>query len=389
MRSRAFSGHWIGTVVVVLILASVTPVLAATSAEFIPLGVECGPAFFPQLCVLDMSGDARTLLYNDALWTEEGGMTPISGPPDGFTVAALSDDGSTVVGTVAISSPPMGLREEAAIWLGGSDWQPLGSLPGSVPCGTSLTESYDVSGNGSVVVGLAWVGKPCTNAHAFRWTQATGMEDMGALVPNRASRANGISADGNVVVGWSDAASGARRGAIWDEGGLRWFTAPHSAIGEAQGVSSDGSIVVGGDFSDLSKPNSFAEPWIWTEAGGVQSLGIVKAFRGDVVDGQHYARDVSDDGGVVVGQDTLFLLGEQWAWIWTPSEGIKLLQDYVRAIGDSNVQNLVCPGQRGIATPCYGWDLWNVAAVSNDGSVIVGTGRNPDGNLEAFMIKLH
>lgn len=366
------------------------PATAAEPAQFIPLGVKCGPAFFPRFCVIDLSGDGKTILYNDAVWTEAGGMTPIGGPPEGFQVVALSDDGSTVVGTILVNSDTLGFHEEAAIWRGGDSWQALGGLPGAVPCGSSYSASYDVSGDGKTVVGLAWLGSVCSGAHAFSWTEATGMVDLGSIVADRSSRANGISADGKTIIGWSDSDFGGRLGAIWeDDAAPRWFEPDGSSLfaGEAQGASSDGSVVVGGGFQNLNKPYSFSEPWKWTEASGVVSLGGVRGLRGDVIDGQHYSQDVSDDGKTVVGQVTLFLLGEQSAWIWTQGRGNELLQDYVRRNGTAQTRAQVCAGSRGPLQPCNGWKFWNVAAISNDGSVIVGTGANPDGIFEAFMIK--
>jgi uncharacterized membrane protein len=289
-----------------------------------------------------------------------------------------------------LSSDTLGFHEEAAIWRGGDSWQALGGLPGAVPCGFNYTSSFNVSGDGKTVVGLAWLGSVCSGAHGFSWTEATGMVDLGSIVADRSSRANGISADGKTIIGWSDSSFGSRLGAIWENAGPpRWFEADGSSlyVGEAQGASSDGSVVVGGGFANLNKPFSSSEPWKWTEATGVVSLGSVRGLRGEVIDGQHFAQDVSDDGKTVVGQVTLFLLGEQSAWIWTQGRGNELLQDYVRRNGTAQTRALVCAGQRGPLQPCNGWKFWNVAAVSNDGSVIVGTGANPDGIFEAFMIK--
>jgi len=63
----------------------------------------------------------------------------------------------------------------------------------------------------SAVVGLAWI--TAGQAHAFKWTPGGGMQDLGAFNANRSSRANGVSEDGNVVVGWASTrpASAVRR----------------------------------------------------------------------------------------------------------------------------------------------------------------------------------
>lgn len=368
---------------------------AAQTVQFTPLGVECGPAFFPTLCVVDMSGDGRTLLFRDRLWTADGQVLEIGAPPSGeFYVTALSDDGSTVVGDVLVTDGPLPPHLEAAIWLGGNQWLPLGYLPGSGPCGINLTSAFDVSGDGSKVVGLAWLEPDCAGtAHAFQWTEQTGMVDLGAIVDGRASRANAISADGNVIVGWSDSEFGSRLGAHFRDGGpWQWITPDGDTIqaGEALGASSDGSVIVGGGYfenSGFSGAPAY-EPWLWSEATGLIHLGTVKGLRGGVIDGQHYANDVSDDGSVVVGFDTLFNLGERWAFIWTRNGGIKMLQDYVRQNTDPATRAKICTAQRGPLQPCSKWDFGTPTAVSNNGKIIVGTGRNPAGNWEAFKITL-
>ncbi|GEM_PF-3088888 len=378
-------------IVASLLFVSASWIHAQESAEFIPLGVTCGPAFMPTFCAVDLSGDGQTVLTRAGLWTEADGLMPISGPTDGWESIALSDDGTTVVGNVRKTDEPLGSRTEAAKWLGGSEWLALGGLPNTSPCGSSYTSAYDVSGDGTEIVGLAWIGMSCVgSAHGFNWNESDGMTDLGALVDGRASRVNAISADGMTRVGWSDTEFGSRLGAIWDENGLRWFEGPDSAnyVGEAHGVNSDGTIVVGGGYSRLGDPNSYFEAWVWREETGVVSLGPARGLRGDVVDGQNLARDLSDDGSVIAGQTTMFLLGQQWAWIWTEANGMEMLQDYLRRLGDDDVRSIVCESDRSSLGPaCTGWDFWNVAAVSNDGSVIVGTGRNPDGLWEAFMIR--
>lgn len=380
---------------VVGLIALAAPAMAQ-DVEFEPLGVTCGPAFFPTFCAVDMSGDGNTILFRDRIWRAGSGFEMIGGPPGGFDVVALSDDGSTVVGNVFVLDSPIGPHVEAAIWLGGDAWQPLGGLPSTKPCGTSFSSAYDVLGDGSKVVGLVWVGDVCRGAHAFEWTEDSGMVDLGSIVADRSSRANAISADGSMVVGWSDSSFGNRLGAYWKDGSDPvWFEPDGSPIaaGEATGVSSDGRFVVGGAYNDNSDPlnpaSKIFEPWLWSEETGVVPLGTVKGLRGALVDGQHYARDVSDDGRVVVGQDTLFQLGEQWAFIWTAENGIDMLQNFVRENTDPDTAALLCDAERSpLLPPCPNWDLWNTAAVSNDGKTIVGTGRNPDGLWEAFKVTI-
>ena len=58
-----------------------------------------------------------------------------------------------------------------------------------------ISSAYDLNGDGSVVVGLAWINNG--KAHAFRWDPVNGMADLVSMQAD-SSRANAISADGSV-----------------------------------------------------------------------------------------------------------------------------------------------------------------------------------------------
>ena len=109
--------------------------------------------------------------------------------------ASISGDGSTIFGTTFDDN---GIGQ-AAKWLGGTQWQLLGSVEGGVSCDISLSSGWDVSYDGRLGVGLAWLPKQCS-AHAASWDLVDGgpAADLGSLVPNRSTRANTISGDGHV-----------------------------------------------------------------------------------------------------------------------------------------------------------------------------------------------
>jgi probable HAF family extracellular repeat protein len=137
-------------------------------------------------------------------WTTGSGMVGLGDLPGGaFESQAIdvSDDGSVVVGSSYSAS-----GYEAFCWTTGSGMFGLGDLPG----GEFRSYAHAVNGDGSVVVGL---GSESGNREAFRWTTETGMQSLWDVllaygVDPAADgwtsfySADGISADGNTIVGW-------------------------------------------------------------------------------------------------------------------------------------------------------------------------------------------
>ena len=183
----------------------------------------------------------------------------------------------------------------------------LGDLPG----GSFSSQANGVSADGSVVVGIS---KSTSGNEAFRWTSGGGMVGLSDLSGGTFySYAKGASSNGSVVVGTGYSASG------WEA--FRW-TSGGGMVGlgdlsggsfssSANGVSSDGSVVVGRGTS-ASGDTAFR----WTSGGGMLGLG-------DLPFGAHdsKAEGVSADGSVVElirGQPeaTVWLLGTAWAARW-------------------------------------------------------------------------
>ena len=155
----------------------------------------------------------------------------------GTGVSAVSRDGKTIVGRALDAAG----FENAAIWTGGTSWRLLGSFtPNAQPCDLLLSASYGASDDGKVVVGLGWDG--CRFARAFRWEESTGMVDLGSTVPDRSSRANNVSGDGRVVIGWQEDVTGVRMGARWIDRTQDLFSGPSGAVGEASRQSQAHSV---------------------------------------------------------------------------------------------------------------------------------------------------
>lgn len=108
--------------------------------------------------------------------------------------SAASRDGSVVMGYAYpddLTGPSISIR-----WVNGQP-QNLGWLPQNSPDGSI---AYGVSGDGAIVVGNS-------DGRAYRWTQATGMQDLNTVYASllgdgsRLYSAQAISPDGRFIVG--------------------------------------------------------------------------------------------------------------------------------------------------------------------------------------------
>lgn len=289
-------------------------------------------------------------------WTEAQGMTAIAvaPPPTAYLLTdayAVSGDASVIVGEY-MGSPGFG----AFRWSEADGLVDLGFLAGGGPD----SGARGLSADGSVVVGYS---RPASGyREAFRWTEATAMVGLGHLpgADFLSSIAHALSTDGSVVVGASASAEG-NQAFRWTEaagmvglgdlaGGDFWS--------EALAVSADGSVVVG-----WSKSASGREAFRWTKDAGIVGLGDLPGTGFSST-----AYDVSGDGSIVVGASEGALFAQ--AFIWTQDEGMRILQDVLETDYGLNLE---------------GWILRAATAISPDGNVIVGRGRNPNGQAEAWI----
>ena len=290
-------------------------------------------------------------------WTASGGFVDLEAQPGGaFRVArAVSADGSVIVGD------------------GGENLVRWTSSGGAAFHGR-VYSATGVSADGTVVVGGMAGGFAGGNGvfHdnpplAYRWTAQAGITFFGALGTwerdgsfRMGSQANGISADGSVIVGWSTSAE--LNGAAF-----RWTAASGMVPlggGSATAVSADGSVVVGWQ-ERIATGTGSMRAFRWTENSGM--VAIVPQRDADSV-----ARAVSGDGSVVVGahrvpHDT----GESGdAFIWDSSRGMRSLEDAL-----TNEYGLDLEGV----------DLLDARGISADGRVIVGQAISPTGGVESFV----
>ena len=298
-------------------------------------------------------GVSENATYDEAFRWENDVMIPLGDLPGGIDFSnafAVSEDGSFVVGYSSSKNPVGNTRFEAFRWMESGGIVGLGYLGGI----QFSSEAYDVSADGSVVVGWSKSGNPTVNNQAFRWENDV-MIPLGFLsnLTSAESYARGVSADGSVVVGNSKSEDFGNfpEAFLWTEAGgmIGLGDLPGgSATSYAYDVSADGLTVVG-----VASGTSGWELFRWTSAGGMEGLGSV-AFG-------HKA--VSADGSVIVGGNST------GAFIYTNADSMRNLQEVL---------------ENDYGLDLTGWTLQSATGISDDGTVIVGGGPNPNGDFEAW-----
>lgn len=317
---------------------------------------------------------------------------------------AISADGRTIVGTATVAEGSHAFR-----WTAPTGMLSLGDLAG----GAVASYATGVSADGSVIIGAGSSGQIQNPVlQAFRWTPSGGLQGLNDR-PGGLFRcwASGISADGSIIVGVGIGSTGTEA-VYWTAGSLNPFGLGDLEGGafnsNAKAVSADGTMIVGSATSSFGQQAStWLPPTILdslgdlpggafaSEATAINSDGSVvvgssivgegltfEAFRwsnatgmvglGEFPGGEYFSRAlaVSAAGDRVVGYSSSEL-GEE-AFIWTQQLGLVKLSELAR-------RHRFLP---------QGWTLQAAQGISADGRTIVGRGTNPNGNTEAFRLRL-
>jgi probable HAF family extracellular repeat protein len=272
------------------------------------------------------------------------------------TAYDVSADGSIIVGRVRVGSS----YGEAFRWTEADGMVGLGLLPGGDQVLSPFSAAFGVSSDGSVVVGRS---SSADGHQAFRWTEADGMAGLGDLPGGDfSSGAEAVSPDGSIVVGFGTSASGTEA-VRWTEadGMVSLGALPGDGTGNvAMNISADGSVIVG-------QSGSPAEAFRWTEANGIVGLGVLPD------NSESWAMDVSADGSVIVGGNYSQEIHTGEAFIWDEIKGMRSLQDLL--INEYGLD-------------LTGWILKEATGISDDGLTIVGFGSNPDGHVMGWIAVL-
>jgi probable HAF family extracellular repeat protein len=345
--------------VTLLVLFAVRNGADAASASFYPLGSDASAWAVSHngQFVLTKKASGDVYRWSTATATQQS----LGFNVGGGILSGVSNDGNAVAGYTSI----------AFRWTTAGGMTNLGDLPG----GNVSASAWGMSADGSVIVGQssssASFASGASREEAFRWTAAGGMVGLGDLPGGIfSSRAEAVSGDGSAVVGFSYSANGVEA--------FRWTTASGTMtpLGDLPGgaynsqahvVSADGNVVAG----HSSIVNFDEEPFRWTAASGITGLGLPATAT------QSYAYGINGDGSMVVGQAdhppsrTGAADWQYSAFIWDASHGRRDLQTVLR-------------DEYGL--PLSGWTLQSAFGMSDDGRTILGSGINPSGVREGWVV---
>jgi probable HAF family extracellular repeat protein len=235
---------------------------------------------------------------------------------------AVSGDGSVVVGT---ADHDFGFYR-AFVWREG---QSMAALPWQDSCLGCLTKAYDVTPDGSTIVGYQETEPAGGYYQAVVYDDTLGLQGLGFADGGSWSIATAISADSSVVVGTGDT-TGAFGSFIYDEiNGMRMIRDGSGQVvhaARAADVSGNGRVVVGTTGGSLAYTAALA---YLTHLDGV-------------------------------------------AFVWDETNGYRTLESALASAGVDTT----------------GWTLTTAQAISDDGTTIVGGGYNPSGQFEAFVATL-
>ena len=244
---------------------------------------------------------------NAFLWTHETGMQYLNTSGlSGDSIAAAINDQNQIAGTVthggtqvAVIASPDGAQRVLGTLTGGSDYSGWTGFSSAA----AINAGGDVAGTSRTVGG---------GSHAFLWTEAGGMQDLGFLPgAYENSRATGIN-DARQVIGWSQGGD-CWCAFLWSAGdgmqSLGYLSG--AATGYERSFASDinnAGLVIG-----WSHVGDVAHAMLWTETAGMQDLNaLIDPAEGWVLSS---ANGINEKGQIV---GTGLLNGQSYGFLLSP-----------------------------------------------------------------------
>jgi uncharacterized membrane protein len=175
-----------------------------------------------------------------------------------------------------------------------------------------------------------------------------------------------VSSNSDGVNDWNEAFVWTEAGGMQGLGVLGVQTGGYR-FSQANLMSSDGSVI-SGQSSNSDGVNDWNEAFVWTQGGGMQGLGVLAPWTGG--GRESYAFAMASDGSVIAGRST-------------NSDGIEDWEEAIRWTQGGGMQGL------GVLSPWAGGGRSsNAYVMSSDSNVIAGESSNSNGVdnwNEAFM----
>lgn len=343
------------------------PHVGASAATFAGLGDLDGGVFASVARAVSEDGrvvvgwSASAAASSEAFrWSAAGGMEDLG-------VFAVEDRGTR--------SRALGVSGDGVISVGVGPtfypvlWNGISAL--GLPTGGFVGEFAGVSRDGSTAVGFEQdnplePGSLSQPNHGVQWHNnvLTPLPDPAAGCDT--VRVTAVSVDGSIAAG--DCAKDFFVDLVrWTGAGAQSLGAQAGGVSGATAISGNGDTIVGSGFDGMFHLEAFR----WTQSSGIVGIGRVAGRTNSEAAG------VSDDGTIVVGWsgethgELPDLSGD--AFLWDATHAMRrlrdvLLDDYGLDVG--------------------AWHLWDASDISGDGRFITGTGINPSGQPEAWIVDL-
>ncbi|MBX7135465.1 MAG: hypothetical protein K1X67_22585 [Fimbriimonadaceae bacterium] len=170
-------------------------------------------------------------------WTQATGLVQLADLPGGSAwtwPTGISDDGTVIVGNADDDTGQVSTR-----WVNGQAYS-LGNLDYNSNWAQS---AHAVNGDGSVIVGFSGIADV---GLAFKWTPDLGMVPVHNAPGERAVHAYDVTADGSMIVGWGSQGDGYVHSYRWStEMGFEWLP----GVSTLAAISDDGRFMGGTSFS--------------------------------------------------------------------------------------------------------------------------------------------
>ncbi len=279
-------------------------------------------------------------------WTEAGGLQQIT-PELGslYGPVGISSDGSTIWG-------------ENWRWTASGGHQYLSSI---------LLGDFHVFGcsaDGNTITGVRGSFPGYHETDFFRWTVGQGSPE---ILPRSVENPMGyyyfssISDDGSTVGGAAVGPDYTSSAVVVNSKGVINLTPTQNQSNLVKDLSNDGSVAVGMALS----PSFSVDGFRWTAAGGMEIVGPSNSD----------CRACNADGTIVGGLRFNPGAAGLIAWIRIGDAPWTDLQDYLIA-------------EQGLGAELDGWHLESVQDISADGRTIVGSGINPEGCEQGFLVRI-